>query len=263
MKLITVFFLFIVLLPLLSQGQADTTNDSKINYYLNEYKSNTLTDKDKKELIPLIFAVQNKGFRLEEGSRDYKGALVQINKALSIWTAINDTASEANLLKYKGYLLGHMNRFSEAKTEIHNAIDLYTLVNMDFGVAVSQFDLSKVYELETKFDSAKYFALKALTYWKTQADTGRILSIDNELICIFNKTGEFSRAEKVQKEAQPLVETKHMVGPSIIDFDFLSYQLYEKMKNSEMASKYKKLYTDKLADLKKLNIFIKSSYDTQ
>jgi tetratricopeptide (TPR) repeat protein len=253
-----------VLLPLLSRGQADTTNDSKINYYLNEYKANTLSDKDKKELIVLILGVQNKGFRLEEVSRDYRGALAQINRALSIWTAINDTAGEANLLKYKGYLLGHLSRFPEAKAEIHNAITLYTLLNMDFGVAVSQFDLSQVYELEMKkLDSAKFYAQSALAYWKTQKDTLRIFLINNELICIFNKLEEYDKSEKIQKESQALSDKKEMNWRPLIDYYFLSYQLFEKMKNYEMAGQYKKLYLDKIAELRKQNMLVKSSYDTQ
>jgi hypothetical protein len=264
MRQLTIILLFIILFSFGGKSQTDTTNDSKINFYLNEFKAKTLSDKDKKELKMLLWGVQNKGFRLEEGAHDYKGALVQINKALQLWIEIADTASEANLRKYKGYLLGHLNEFPEAKTEIHRAIDLYRSLNMDFGVAVSQFDLSKVYELEPKLDSAKYFAQTALTYWKTQADTGRILDNVNELINIHNKLGEYSKSEKIQKESQPLLMAKDLIGPEITDFYFLSCQLYEKLKNSDMANKYKKLYSDRSEALKKKgSSYYKSTFDTQ
>jgi len=263
MKQLTIILLFIICFPFFGKSQTDTTNDSKIKFYLNEFKAKTLSDKDKKELNMLIFGIQNKGFQIEEKSQDYKGALAQINKALQLWIEIADTASEANLRKYKGYLLGHLKEFPEAKTEIHNAIDLYKSLNMDFGVAVAQFDLSRVYELETKLDSAQYFAQTALTYWKTQKDTIRILTISNELMCIFNKLGEYNRSDRIQKELQPLLNNSDLPWRPLVDYYFLSYQLYEKLKNNDMANKYKKLYTDKIEALKKKDTVYKSIYDTQ
>jgi hypothetical protein len=42
-------------------------------------------------------------------------ALAKINKALTTWTATKDTLNEANTLKYKGYLLGLLYDFKDAK----------------------------------------------------------------------------------------------------------------------------------------------------
>ena len=66
----------------------------------------------------------------------------------------NDTSNQANLLKYLGYLNDRLGHFHLGKIQVAKAIELFTSKNIEYGVAVSWFDLSKVYEFENKIDSA-------------------------------------------------------------------------------------------------------------
>jgi len=260
-NLFALSFLLITICSFSQQAyQADTTIDGKIKLLLDKKKIQTLSDQDKKELKNLIYTIQNKGFELDEISHDYKGALEQTNKAISFWIESSDTISEANLRKYKGYLLGNLGQFSEAKSEIHTAIYLYQLKHKEFGVAVSQFDLSKVYDNESKFDSAVYFANSALRYWKTQGDTFRILSNKIELMHLFIKLRKYDKAEKIQKESEKLNIKKGLPWQQLIDFYFLSYTLFEKTNNNSEATKYKNLYSKKIDSLKKEGKDVTSGY---
>jgi len=51
---------------------------------------------------------------------------------------LTDTQNVANLVKYKGYLLGNLGEFTKAKREIGYAVFLYRLTKKDYGVAVSK-----------------------------------------------------------------------------------------------------------------------------
>ncbi len=60
-----------------------------------------------------------------------------------------------------------MGDYSEAKIEAWPAIHLYALKNVQTGVAVAKFDLSRVYDHENKLDSAIYFCNASLNFWET------------------------------------------------------------------------------------------------
>jgi len=107
---------------------------------------------------------------------------------------------------------------------------------------------SNVYDNESKFDSAVYFANSALRYWKTQGDTFRILS---------------NKAEKIQKESEKLNIKKGLPWQQLIDFYFLSYTLFEKTNNNSEAIKYKNLYSEKIDSLKKEGKDVTSGYATR
>jgi len=46
-----------------------------------------------------------------------------------------------------------------------------------------------------------------------------------------------------------------------MNFYYVSYSLYNAMKNSELAKKYNDLYTERINELKKENIIVKSMYE--
>jgi hypothetical protein len=224
-------------------------------------KTTVLTTSEKRELIKNAFYFQNKGFVLEENAHDYQGSLEQIDRALFIWLALRDTLSEANLRKYRGFLLAHLNHFPEGKSEINHAIALYTEKEKEFGIAVSQFNFSRLYEFENNLDSAFYFAFAALKYWETQTDTFRILTINNQLINLYLKSGNLLKAGEIQDSSEKLLKAKDLHWLPVIDFYFLSYRFFDRNKKSDQAKKYKKLYSDKIESLRTNEIEAKSSYD--
>ena len=135
---------------------------------------------------------------------------------------MKDTLNVANNKKFKGYLLGRFGKFSEAKAEIQVAIDLFRLKNKDWGVAVSQFDLSRVYEFENKTDSAIYYSNISLSYWKSKGDNGRILGINNMLMNLLLKSKQLEKAVVIQKESEMLATNPELHWQGIIDFYLVS-----------------------------------------
>lgn len=107
---------------------------------------------------------------LDESSHDYKGAMLLTDSAIYLFNSLEDTLSEANNRKFKGYLLGRFGKFEEGKHEIQKAIRLFELKKASWGVAVSQFDLSRLFEFENKIDSAILYCSITISYWKTKSN---------------------------------------------------------------------------------------------
>src|ERR1700752_2590679 len=139
-----ILFFFLVIISATAFGQTDSP-ENRANELLRKAKTQPLSKEELKEVQNLATKIQNYGFVLEERKHDYTGSLAEINRALNIWYQLRDTVRRANLLKYKGYLLGHLNRFPEAKIKIDSAICLFKAAKDPKGIAVSQFDFSRVY----------------------------------------------------------------------------------------------------------------------
>ena len=238
------FILFSLLFSISLNGQEmeDSTANKRLQFLLDRYEAKTADSLELAALRSIGYQIQSKGFNLEQTLHDYAGALPHIDKALMLWKKTADTVNEANLRKYKGYLLGFLHRFQEAKQEITLALELYKAKNNSFGVAVSQFDFSRVYGIEGKTDSAFYFANSALDFWAPRKDTFRIITLHLQLINLCCLTKDLVRAEKIQQQTETMVATKPLSWVILLDFYYLSEQVYKKRHNSKMASHYKALY---------------------
>ena len=243
-----------------AQTNLDST-DMRINLLVEKSNNKTINKGESKELSNYIFAIQNKGFLLEEEKHDYQNALVQIDKALSIWVSLKDTLNEANLRKFKGLLLGHLKRYEEAESEAKKAISLYDLKDFEQGVAVSQHDLSLILDLEGKIDSALHYENISNSFWNKNGDTSRIIVSNNQLIHLLRQSKDFSKAEKIQNQSAVLIKNSNTHWHPLINFYYVSFKLYDEFKNNETASLYKKLYNDKIDLLKKEGIMTKSVYE--
>lgn len=253
------FFLLLSLFASLNiDAQLNTANtDSTLTALLN--KGVSLNKVEELELKKLGYKIQNQGFSLEETDNDYAQSLNYINKALEVWRLLKDTANEANNLKFKGYLLGHLGAFNEGKIEIKNAINLFTIKNMKFGVAVSEFDLSKVFEMEKKLDSALLYAYSSLNFWKPKNDTFRLVTINNQLLNLYCKKGKLNLARSVQVQIQKMITEKLHWRP-VIDFYYLSGILGKRLSNQKLQSLYLKKYENQLNKLKEDNLIVHSQY---
>lgn len=148
----------------------------------NSYSQSISNNKDfsRKDSIRLTFELQNKSFIFDENGGDIDSSIYYADLALSSWVTLRDTVNEANNRKYLGYLFGKKGHYEKGKSEIFKAISLFELKNNEPGVAVSYFDLSKVYGYEKRNDSALLYIDNALTYWQQKADTFRILTNNNQ-----------------------------------------------------------------------------------
>jgi tetratricopeptide (TPR) repeat protein len=154
------------------------------------------------------------------------------------------------LLKYRGYLLGKLGRFTEAKTDIDLAIRFFSQQKYEMGVMVSEFDLSRVYESEQKPDSALKYAMLTLSYWQRRKDTSRVLASANQTINLYIKIKRYDAASAMQRQTIPLLEKQDMHPQQIMDFYFLSIQLFKKTNDTVQEKRYQEIFDQKEKQLK-------------
>lgn len=256
--------LLFVLCSISCYGQINTDSiNDRVGYLVQKNNEETITEIEKKELRSIGYQIQNKGFISVEKFQDYKNALTPIDSAISFWTLTKDIANEANLRKYKGMILGHLNRFEEGKYEINKAINLFESLNIDFGVAVSKYDMSQLLDLEGNIDSALIYQLEATDFWTSKKDTFRIIANNNQLIHLYCRKGLYQKAELIQNMNELILKPDLHWNPKI-NFYYVSYELFTLLSNENKADLYKDLYFEKLQILEKdENIRTKSIYDRE
>ncbi len=243
------------------RAQTPDINGEATKALLKKANAKSMTSDERKELKKIAFALQNFGQNLDELKHDYKGSLKYINQAIMLFDSMDDTLNVANNKKFKGYLLSRLDNFTEAKIEIDESIRMFKLKKADWGVAVSQFDLSRVYEFENKLDSAIYYSNTALVYWQSRKDSFRILGLQTMLINLLTKSGDYTKAISLQKETEKLTGNPELHWLNLIDFYYVSYQLFKRSADTIHYERYKELYTNKLAELSKTGTSARSFYD--
>lgn len=259
-----VFMLFIsceIVAQNVSPEAQDAELSRKVDSILIKLTATGITAERRQDLIRFGYLIQNKGF-IHGEQNEYEKSLKLIDEALGIWTAIKDTLKEANNRKFRGLLLGQLKRFPEAKAEIDYAVKLFSVKKNNSGVAVSQFDLSKVYEVENKLDSALIYSRLASNYWNFTTDTGRILINNNQNINLLIKLKEFEKALLIQEKSVKLLIKANLYWQGVIDFYFLSYSLYSDLDNKKEVENFQKRYTEELTRLQQDGIIrAKSIYE--
>lgn len=211
--------------------------------------SNSQSFLTKNELVHCAFKIQNEAFLLDEMECKFDSARILTEKALEIWRYIDDTLNQANLLKYLGYLNGHLGKLDLAKSQIHEAIKFYKLKNAEYGVAVSLFNLSRVYEYQHNIDSALYYANRSKEFWTIQKDAGRLLSLNNHLLHLYSLSGSSENYEILIEQNNRFVEAPDIYWQNELDFYFVTSELYEKHNLIREQEKFVKLYEMKIEEL--------------
>lgn len=214
----------------------------------------------KRDSLDLTIQIQNKSFLNDENNGSVDTSIHYARIALNNWISLNDTLNEANIRKYLGYIYGKNNQFIEGKLEIYKAIELYTYKNKDFGIAVSYYDLSKLFTYEKKYDSALIYIDKAINYWENKADTFRVLLNYNQKLNVLIQSKKFNEANNIQSKAETYLAKKNLHWRSILDFYYLSIEVQKRLKNKTKQKIYKELYTSKVQELNYKGIQVQSSY---
>jgi hypothetical protein len=257
MKQLISFILFYIIGCCPALAQEDSSN-----ILLNKLLAGTITETERKTLKTLAFAIQNNGQMLEEYKHDYTASLAQINKAISLFTALEDTLSVANNRKFKGYLLARFGKFKAGKQEIQQAISLFTSKNADWGVAVSQFDLSRLYDIEGRTDSALYYVNISLDYWKLMENASRCFLNQNMLIHLLTKTKQWQEAKLAQAASARMAEDPEEHWQGVIDFYIVSEKLFRAAGERKTAVLYQELYAKKMRELKNNGITAHSYFES-
>jgi len=248
--------------PSMAQNYSANTDEKRIDALLDKLHARQASQDDRKELQEIAITLQNKGQDPQELQRQYKKSLSNIDKAIELFYALGDTLSEANNRKFKGFLLGRNGKMTEARKETQAAIQLYRLQNLNAEVAVSQFDLARMFEFESKPDSAIYYANLSRVFWKLKEVDLRVLIINNMLVSLFLKAGQPELAKPVQQESVVLVSKPQMQWQAIVDFYFTSMLLFKTFNDNGVAGDYRQLYNAKIDALRKQGIVAKSYYES-
>ncbi|HOT88232.1 MAG TPA: hypothetical protein PL028_01680 [Bacteroidales bacterium] len=183
------------------------------------------------------FAFLNISLTYADSYNDYEKANEYIDSSIYVWQKIQDTMQLANVYKYKGYLLGKMHKFQEAKDIIKIAVSLYNLKIYDRGVAVSYFDLAKVYEEENIIDSSFILLEKAKKIWLIHSDTFRIVGINNALINLHIKNKNFEKTLPLIDENDKLIQKETFQETPLLEFYKLRIAVYKETKQQAKLEK--------------------------
>jgi tetratricopeptide (TPR) repeat protein len=207
------------------------------------------------------YTYQNQVFLVEENKKDFKQSLSLINRSIEIWGKLNDTASLANIQKYRGYLFANLKKYQEARYDIFSAISLFQKIGNQAGVAVSEFDLAKCFMLEGKMDSAVVLITKSKGYWESKNDTTRLLGLNNNLVDIGTIRKKGDDALRIFNQSKTFVEKSDIHWRVMLDFYFTSFKLFSFLKDKENELNYFNNYKSLLKNLKERKVHTKSQYD--
>lgn len=183
------------------------------------------------------FCFQSAAFVYDEKIAAYQLALGKVDDALKIWEKLQDTLNEANMLKYKGMLLGKLMQFEEAKKEVNDAIKLFKQLNYEQGVAVSWFDYGIIYKYENELDSAFYFFQKAKSFWTEKNNLDRIFGINIDLLEIHFEQDEPAKFEVLYLENQEIESSQKIYHQQLRDFYEIAIVYFSKQNNTQEVVK--------------------------
>ncbi len=136
----------------------------------------------------------------DEHLNQLDSALVFSQKSLSIWKENNDSLQMANLYKYIGLLKGRAGDFTEAKSAIEKAVELYTKKNFDQGRVVSEFNLADIYFREGNFRESESLWIKSKEFWSSKNNKYRIFTSNLLGIQLYDKMGSKDQVQSLIKE---------------------------------------------------------------
>ncbi len=137
-------------------------------------------------------------------------ALVMADRSIEICRYMKDTTQEANVLKYKGLLLGRVGRLKEAETAIAEAIALFEAVDFKNGVVISHFNLARVYFLNERYEASSELLQNCTNYWRAKGKKDRIFTDNLFGIELYCRMGEFDKASAMIAENAQLKDSIRM-----------------------------------------------------
>lgn len=256
-----ILLLLIASLSASGQNHGEEINEKRMEQLLNKLQARQATEEERNELKKIALAVQERAQWLEGNMRDYKKAAQTADKAIQLYEALGDTLNLAFTKKNKGLLLVRMGKTAAAKTELRAAIQLYRLKNTGAGVAAAQFDLARLFEYETKQDSAIYYAEQSRSYWKGQDDNLQIIVINNMLVYHLLQLNKTEKAELVYNESKLLLAKQPVHWQPLLDFYFTAMLLFRQTNDASLVAHYRDFYFEKIEALKKEGTTARSYYE--
>ncbi len=145
------------------------------------------------------------GFAYEEQLKDVKSASGYISQAIELHKAQKDTMELANMEKYLGMLDGRLGQYAEGKQQVRSAIAHFKMLGYKSGIAVSYFDLAKIFTEQKAYDSALHYLTVSKKYWAGAGATGRVFNINNELLKVNTLAARYNDAHNLLLENEKIL----------------------------------------------------------
>lgn len=157
----------------------------------------------------------------DEHFLDFTSAHHYASLSLDNWKAVKDDMQIANLKKYLGYLNGKLGNYETGKEEIMEAIRLYNKMAYDQGVAVSNFNLARVYYEEKNYEGAIKPFKDGLKYWTENENAGRIFTMNTFGMQLYRAVGDDEIALKLQQENNIMRTKVRLPESEVVKFEEL------------------------------------------
>jgi tetratricopeptide (TPR) repeat protein len=184
--------------------------DTGLKYY-NEANS---LQKKCNDIKGYATSLQNIAFNYEDKKKQTAMALQYSLESLAAWNSIQDTFGLANMYKYIGYLLGKEGNFERGEANINKAIELFSSIDFEQGIAVSYYDMALLQINKKNVDSALNYLFLSKNIWKKYNDEFRIFKINNALLEIYIDRKNIKSANKVFEESLKSSEISSKIIPS-------------------------------------------------
>lgn len=223
-----------------ASGQTDSLR-SYIRTLIVKNQEGVITDEEKSDLRAYGYALQQKGIQLEENGAHHAEALAAVDSALVFWIAIRESANEAYLRRYRGMLLGTLNRFEEGRVELHMALELFRELQLPSGRAAACYEMSVLFDRSNQLDSAIRYQQEACAFYNEQNDRFKRVANNNQLIHLYTRSKQFRLAESVQLNNEKEMNPELHWNPTI-NFYYVSYLLFRETGDAARAETYLRLY---------------------
>lgn len=204
-----------------------------------------------------IFCLQNIAFTYEEQKRDLANAEKYAQMAIDERKERKDTLQLANMLKYIGYIQGKAGKYAEAKENVKKGIELFSAKRYHQGVAVCYYDFGKVYEYESKLDSALYYFNESKKIWTDlKEQEKRIFNVNNALMHVYTLKDNLAEASKLYRENLAIMGKEYIYWNDKLNFYKSSAALLAKQKDTKQSESYNTQYMHTKDSLTKAGIWI-------
>jgi tetratricopeptide (TPR) repeat protein len=129
--------------------------------------------------------LQNMAFTYEEKQGNTDKSLEYALSTVPLWQSINEEMSEANILKYIGFLYGKKAQYDSAFVSINTAIEKFGRLDNPRGVAVCYVDKARVFQQQGTLDSCVHYLSKAKKMWISFETPSRVFNINNDLLKVY------------------------------------------------------------------------------
>jgi len=135
---------------------------------------------------------------------NYSEALVHLNKSISLYSSLGDSASVANSLHQLGIIQSDFGNYDKALSIFHRMLDIYQMKSRPYGVSTALSNIGSIYAKTEKYDLAIESFGQALTLMDSlennkpnQASAVSLLNLGSA----YQQKNELTKARKYYEKA--------------------------------------------------------------